>query len=410
MSSIVWPIFSRYFVDTGAIVMQNRRTFLKTALGGTAALVAGCSATSSDDDGEALMLYVGTYSRGGSRGIYRVSMNVANGRLRIENSFPGLQNPAFLAIDPTNRYLFAVSETGEYEGARVGSVASHAIDAATGNLVRISQQPSGGAAPVHVSVAADASFILVANYNGGNVAMLPVDDAGALAPPSSIRQHTGSSVNPQRQERPHAHSIYLDKDERFALAVDLGTDEIRVYRIDRDSNALVPTNPPAYATQPGAGPRHLVFHPNGRRVFVINELSNSITSFDYDTQTGALSPIATVSTLPAGFSGFNTCAEIRMSASGRFVYGSNRGHDSIAVFALDDATGTLTPVQHVSTGGRTPRNFEIDPTGRYLIAANQDSNNLVVFSIDSETGMLEATGETLTIPAPVCVRFRHPGA
>lgn len=348
-----------------------------------------------------MTFYVGTYTRGGSRGIYRVSMNDATGALKIENSFPGAENPSFLAIDPSNRFLFSVSEAGS-----VGSVVSYAIDS-VGNLSQLSQQSSRGAAPAHISVSDDASFVLVANYNSGSVALLPVNPDGELLAATSVRQHTGSSVNPQRQQEPHAHSINLDRNEQFALAADLGTDEIRVYRIDRDANQLVPTEPPAYDTEPGAGPRHFVFTPNGQRVYVINELSNTMTGYAYDEQTGALSRIDSISTLPAGFSGRNTCAEVRISADGKYLYGSNRGHDSIVVFEVDAATGSLTFLQHMSTGGRTPRNFEIDPTGRFLIAANQDSNNLVVFSIDPSTGMLSETGHTVTIPSPVCVRFSH---
>ena len=392
-------------------VNHNRRDFLKTALGGTVVLLAtGCSATSgSDDDGDEMTFYVGTYTRGGSRGIYRVSMNANSGALQVRNTYGGIQNPSFLAIDPQNRYLFAVGETGDFNGANSGSVASFSIDPASGNLTLISQVPSAGAAPAHISVNDEASLVVVANYNGGNVALLPVDANGSLSAPASVRQHTGSSVHPQRQQRPHAHSIYLDPSESHAVAVDLGIDRLMVYRVDAEAHTLTPADPPSHAVAPGSGPRHLAFHPDGNRAYVINELANSITALDYDSAAGTFSQIETVSTLPEGFTGQNTCAEVRVAPSGRFVYGSNRGHDSIAVFAVNDATGALTPVQHQSTGGDTPRNFEIDPTGRFLVVANQDSNNLVVLAIDPASGELEPTGETATIPVPVCVRFLNPG-
>lgn len=383
---------------------QNRRSFLKTSLGGVAVLLSGCSAASSADGEDAEMaLFVGTYTRGGSGGIYRLSMNPESGALRVLDSYGGVENPSFLAISPDNRFLFSVSETGSFMGATTGSVASFAIDATTGNLSKLSQQPSGGAAPAYVCVDSGARFVFVANYTGGNVAMLPVNESGVLAPPVSVRQHTGSSVHPQRQQRPHAHSIVLTPSERFAVAADLGTDRLMVYRIE--ATALVPADPPSYAVTPGDGPRHLAFHPNGRWAYVINELSSSITAYEFDGNAGSFSYIDTISTLPTGFSGQNTCAEVRVAPSGNFVYGSNRGHNSIAAFAVDEASGALGLVQHEPTGGSTPRNFEIDPTGRYVVAANQDSNNLVVLAIDAATGALSPTGETATVPVPVCVRF-----
>ena len=368
--------------------------------------MAGCSATNTaDGGGEEMTFYVGTYTRGGSRGIYRVSMNQDTGAIHVRNSYGGVDNPSFLAIDRGNRFLFAVSETGQYNGIQGGSVASFAIDPASGDLTKLSQQPSRGAAPAHLSVDSETRIVLVANYNGGNVALLPVDEAGMLSAPAAVRQHTGSSINPQRQERPHAHSIYLDPTERFAVAADLGIDRLMIYRVDAEQNALQLSDPPSFALAPGSGPRHMAFHPNGRRAYVINELSSTITACTYDQGSGTFTEIGTVSTLPDGFNGQNTCAEVRVAPSGDFVYGSNRGHDSIAVFAVDGSTGALTPVQHQSTDGRTPRNFEIAPTGRFLIAANQDTNNLVVFAIDPESGRLEETGHTATIPVPVCVRF-----
>lgn len=349
-----------------------------------------------------MALYVGTYTRGGSRGIYRLTMNAQTGALRVQNSYPGIENPSFLAIDPSGQYLFAVSETDRYENAPGGSVASFAIDAKTGDLTKRSQQPSGGAAPAHVSVNRSASFVVVANYNGGSVSLLPVRN-GVLDPPASVHAHTGSSVHPQRQQRPHAHSIVLDPDEEHAISADLGTDDLWVYRLDEEAPALVPADPSTQPLPPGSGPRHLVFHPDGKHLFVINELASTITAFSYAA--GGFESIATISTLPEDFNGANTCAEIRVAASGRFVYGSNRGHDSIAVFGVE-SSGALSPIQHVPSGGRTPRSFEIDPSGQFLLVANQDSNNVVVYRVDEESGLLTATDHEVVVPVPVCVRFR----
>lgn len=349
--------------------------------------------------------YVGTYSRAGSRGIYLASLDARSGAVAVREAFGAGENPSFLAIDRERGRLFAVSETGNYQDRPEGSVASFAIDPASGALQELSRQGSGGGAPAHLTVDRRGRFILVANYSGGNVAMLPVDAEGRLSAHTALIQHQGSSLHPQRQTRPHAHSITLDPSERYAIALDLGTDEARVYEIREDAFSLRPTNPPAYRLPAGSGPRHLAFHPQGHRVYVINELASSVTTMAYDEESGALHELQTVTTLPSNYSGQSTCADVHVSAEGDFVYGSNRGHDSIVVYAIDPDSGTLHPVQHISTGGRTPRNFALDPSGRFLIAANQDSNALVVFSVDAASGALAPTGETASVPAPVCVRF-----
>jgi 6-phosphogluconolactonase len=247
--------------------------------------------------------------------------------------------------------------------------------------------------------------VLVANYGSGSVAVLPVKEDGSLAEASAFVQHSGSGPNPKRQQAPHAHSINVSPDNRFAIAADLGLDKLLVYRLDAAKGTLTPNDPPFAKVDPGFGPRHFAFHPDARHAYVINEMASTVTALTWDAARGVLNPVQTISTLPKDFKGDSTCAEVAVHPSGRFLYGSNRGHNSIAVFGIDRAKGTLTPVEHVSTQGKTPRNFGIDPTGSYLFAANQDSGNIVMFRIDAKTGRLTPAGQTLEAGAPVCVRF-----
>jgi 6-phosphogluconolactonase len=255
--------------------------------------------------------------------------------------------------------------------------------------------------------------VLVANYTSGSVAVLPVGADGRVSPATYVDQHSGSSVNPRRQEGPHAHAIPLDPTGRFALCPDLGMDQLFVYRLDAAAGRLEPNDPPGARLAPGAGPRHLDFHPSKPWVYVINELGSTITAFEWDGERGALRELQTVSTLPEtymGSSSSTTCADIHVAPSGRFVYGSNRGHDSIAAFAIDEATGTLTPLGHTSTGGRTPRNFAIDPSGTFLFAANQDTDTIVTFRLDAATGQPTPTGQVASVPSPVCLKIVQAGA
>jgi len=249
---------------------------------------------------------------------------------------------------------------------------------------------------------AAGNFLLVANYESGNVAVLPVR-AGSLGAPVDMAQHQGSSVNPERQKGPHAHGVLLDQGNRYLFVPDLGLDKIMVHKFDARSGKLTPNSEPWFQLKPGAGPRHFTFHRNGRWAYVINELNSTITALRYDGAHGVLKEAQTVSTLPSDFSGKNSCAEIEVAPGGKFLYGSNRGHDSIAVFAIDQNTGGLGFVQHVSTQGKAPRNFSIDPTGEFLLAANQNSNTVVSFRIDHASGKLSPTGHVTEIPTPVCV-------
>jgi 6-phosphogluconolactonase len=352
-----------------------------------------------------MLVYVGTYTDGRSKGIYLFRMDLTSGQLTPIGLAAETANPSFLAIHPNHRYLYAVNEIGNFEGTDSGAVSAFALDPVTGKLTPLNQQSSRGGGPCHLIVDREGKDVLVANYGGGCVAVLPIQPGGRLGPATCFIQHHGSSVNPQRQKEPHAHSINLDAANRFALAADLGLDKILIYRFDPDKGTLVPSDPAAAAVAPGSGPRHVAFHPNGRWAYVINEMASTVTTFDYDPKAGTLTTVQTVSTLPEGFTGSNTTAEIQIDPSGRFLYGSNRGHDSLAIFAIDPSTGRLTPVGRESTGGKNPRNFLIDPTGHYLLAANQDSDNIVVFRIDLQTGQLTRTGQVAEVPKPVCIKM-----
>jgi len=357
---------------------------------------------------ETLLVYVGTYTGSESKGIYLLRMDLASGALTAPEVAAEVAHPTFLAVHPSRRFLYAVGEIRNFSGRKSGAVSAFAIVPESGKLRLLNQQPSGGTGPCHLTVDGTGRNVLVANYGSGSVAALPVGEDGQLAEPSSVIRHKGSGPNPKRQAGPHAHSINLDPAGRFAFAADLGLDKVLVYRFDPGKGKLVPHEPPAVSVAPGAGPRHLAFHPTGRLAYVINELASTVTAFTYDAEGGALSQVQTVSTLPNGFAGRNSTAEVQVHPSGRFLYGSNRGHNSIAIFAIEPQTGRLTVVGHEPTQGETPRNFGIDPTGTYLVAANRRSNNLVVFRIDPKTGQLKPTGVTAEVPAPVCVKFVGP--
>jgi 6-phosphogluconolactonase len=348
-------------------------------------------------------VYVGTYTRRDSKGIYLFDLDLATGRLANQRLAAESDNPSFLAIDTAGRTLYAANEISRFNNERSGAVSAFSINPETGGLTLLGQQASGGPGPCHLSLDRTGRNVLVANYGGGSVACLPVSEGGALARASSFVQHNGSSVNQRRQEAPHAHSINVSPDNRFAVAADLGIDKLVVYELDSKAGKLSAANFTKLA--PGAGPRHFAFHPSGDFAYVINELHCTVTAFGYDAPTGTLTERQTISTLDVPLqAGFST-AEVQVHPSGRFLYGSNRGHDSIAVFAINPHSGTLQRVQVITSGGTTPRNFGIDPTGTILIAANQNSDNLVVYRIDPASGRLTATGNEATVSSPVCVRF-----
>ena len=349
-------------------------------------------------------VYVGTYTRGKSKGIYSGELDLASGKLTITGVTPSVE-PSFLAIDPSRRFLYAVNETEEWRGrGHCGGVSSFAIDAKSGELKVLNQQPSEGGAPCHISIDDKGRFALVANYMGGNVAVLPIEKDGSLSKAVSVVQHQGAVADPKRQGGPHAHSIALDPAGRFALAADLGLDKLFVYRFDHETGNLSPNDPPFGKLAPRSGPRHFAFSRDGRFVFVINEIALTITTFAYDAERGSLKSLATVSTLPKDITrGDWSTAEIIVHPSGRFLYGTNRGHDSLVIFAIDAQTGALRYVGNQPSGGKTPRSFGIDPTGNYLLSANQDSDNIVVMRIDQQTGKLAPTGQSIEVGMPVCI-------
>lgn len=348
-----------------------------------------------------VVVYIGTSSSPKSQGIYMTRMDEKTGALSPSQLAAVAKNANFLAFDPSFKFLYACAERPD----KSGGVAGFSVDATTGNLTALNQQSSGGRGPCYVAVDRTGKNLLVANYGSGSVACVPIGDNGMLREPSTIVQHEGGSgVVPKRQEGPHAHWIDVDPTNRFVFAADLGLDKVMGYQFDASKGALTPNDPPAGVLAAGAGPRHLAWHPGGKLAYVINELGNTVTAFHYDAANGALKEFQTVPTLPPAFTDSNTTAEVVVHSTGRFLYGSNRGHNSIALFAID-AQGKLTPRGHTSTQGETPRNFAIDPSGRFLLAANQKTGTVVVFRINQQTGELTPTGSTIDVPAPVCVRF-----
>ncbi len=360
------------------------------------------SVLSADD----LLVYFGTYTRGDSKseGVYIYAFDVASGSLNQLGVAAVDDSPSFVAIHPTGQYLYAVNEIAEFEGKKSGTVSSFSIDSGTGMLTFLNRQLSGGSGPCHLVVDGSGRSVLVANYGGGSVAALPIREDGSLGDATSFIQHEGSSITP-RQRGPHAHSINVDNSNRMVAVADLGLDQVLLYRFDSEIGRMTRNHPAFVALEPGAGPRHFAFHPNGTNAYVINELDSTVTVFSYDQIAGSLTPRQTVVTLPPDFVGENSTAEIQVHPSGRFVYGSNRGHDSIVVFRVVPATGELIRVENEPTLGATPRNFGIDPSGRFLLAANQGSDSVVVFRIDETSGELTPTGERASLPSPVCVKF-----
>jgi len=375
------------------------------------ALIAIALATGIPDKaaaaGAEYYVYFGTYTGKKSKGIYASRFDVATGKLASPELVAETTSPSFLAANPKGTFLYAVNEIGEYGGKKAGAVSAYAIDRATGKLTALNQQSSGGAAPCHIITDKAGKNVLVANYSGGSVSVYPIRKDGSLAEVSSFIQHTGSSVNNSRQESPHAHGIYLDAANRYAFVPDLGLDKVLIYRFDAGKGTLTANEPAFGAVAPGAGPRHFALHPGGEFAYVINEMVCTLTTFRYDAKRGALTEIQTLSTLSPGEDfkpGYST-AELFAHPNGKFLYGSNRGHDTIVVFSVNEKTGELAHVQNASTLGKTPRGFGIDPSGRWLLAGNQNSDNVFVFSIDPKTGRLTPSGQSIEVGAPVSVLF-----
>ena len=351
------------------------------------------------------LVYVGTYTIRGSQGIYAYRFDDRNGQSVPLGLVAKTTSPSFLDVDPSRRFLYAVNEVSDFQGRKTGAVSAFAIDRTTGKLKDLNQVSSLGAGPCFVSLDKTGKHVLIANYDSGSVAVFPVLEDGSLGKATAFVQHHGSGVNHERQEGPHAHAIEVSPDNRFALAADLGLDKLLVYRFDAAKGSLAANDPDSARVSGGLGPRHFVFHPSGKFVYLANEMGSAVTGFSYDASRGALGEIETLSTLPKGFAGSNDDAEIAVAPSGKFLYASNRGHDSIAVFSIDIRSGKLSPIQDVPTEGKTPRNFAIVPSGSYLFAANQDSDTIVIFRIDPSNGRLAATGQVLHVGSPVSVTF-----
>jgi len=381
---------------------SNRAAGLVLAFGMLHALGVSKKATAAEHP---MFVYFGTYTGNKSHGIYVSRFDLNKGQLSSPELAAESKNPSFLALHPNGRFLYAAGEVAEFQGKLEGVVSAFELDSRTGKLALLNQASSRGSGPCHVSLDKTGRCLLVANYGSGSIAVLPVQENGRLAEASTVIQHHGSSINSQRQEGPHAHFITSEPNNRFVLACDLGLDKVLVYRLDSTRAELASNDPPSAALKPGSGPRHLAFHPNGRFVYVINEMASTVTAFDYDSARGRLKELQTVSTLPDGFKGNNSCAEIQIHPSGRFVYGSNRGHNSIAVFAVDSSTGNLKLIAHQPTQGKTPRHFALDPSARWMLVENQDSDNVHLFEVDDTTGQMKPTDKSIEVGAPVCVVF-----
>lgn len=366
----------------------------------------GLFAQSAAPSGD-LLVYFGTYATEKSRGVYVSRLDLASGSLSAPVLAAETVSPSFLAVHPSRPFLYAVNEVGTFEGKPAGSVSAFAIDRASGVLTALNRQSTGGRDPAHLSVDRTGRTVLVANYSGGSVAALPIDADGRLKPATAFVQHTGSSINPERQKQPHAHAIAVDPANRFAYVADLGLDKVLIYRFDAAKGSLTAGDPPSASVRPGSGPRHVAIHPSGRFAYVINEMACTITAFGLDAASGGMQELQTTSTLPAGqavTAGYST-AEIMVHPSGGFLYGSNRGHNTIAVFAIDAVSGKLTAIEHVPTQGSTPRGFGIDPGGAYMLVGNQRSDSVVVFRIDAQSGRLTPTGQKIEVGSPVSVEF-----
>ncbi|WP_370872468.1 lactonase family protein [Paenibacillus zeirhizosphaerae] len=346
-----------------------------------------------------LLVFAGSYAEPEGSGVYVYSFDENTGELSLLDEFAGLKNPTFLNVNPVTRKLYAIGETVSASDEKVGEAAAFDIDPATGTLALLNRTQT--VAPTcHIQRNAEGNRLTVPSYHGGMVGLLSIGADGKIGELLDVVQHEGNSVHPERQDRPHPHSTFYSPDGKLLFVQDLGLDRIRAYSLAGDKFKLHSEA----ATHPGAGPRHLAFHPNGKFAFVINEVDSTVTSFAYDAVAGTLTEIESVPTLPEGFEGENTTAEIVVSEDGAYVYGSNRGHDSIVVYAVDVNTGKLSLVEHVPVQGEHPRHFALTPGGKYLIAANRDTNNIVTFRVDKASGRLEYTGLSLSVSKPVCVQ------
>ena len=346
-------------------------------------------------------VFIGTYTRRKSVGVYVYTLDLQTGKLEYHSELENIEQPSFLSLSPDGQHLYVINEL-----VPNGQISACAIDAANGKLELLNMQSTGGSSPCYVTVHPNGRFAMASNYLTGSVTVLALEAGGHLGAVIDKKQHEGSSVPPERQQAPHAHSLLLDTGGTFACAPDLGIDKIMIYRFDRETGHLTPGDQPWVEAEPGVGPRHLTFHPNGRLAYLINEIGSTMSTFAYDGD-GHFEQIQTLSTLPEDFDGINHTADVHVSPSGKHVYGSNRGHDSIVVFSIDEPTGMLERKQLASTKGRIPRNFAIDPTGALLLAANQETDSIVTFWRDDNTGLLTETGHAGEVSMPVCLKMIH---
>ncbi len=350
---------------------------------------------------EQLYIFAGSYAEAENSGIYVYTFDEQTGRLSRTDEWGGLKNPTFLNVDAERRLLYAIGETVDETGNKVGEAAAFAIDAASGKLELLNRAVTVASTTCHIQRDAASKYATVTSYHGGMVGLSAIEADGRIGALLDSQQHTGSSSHPERQDRPHPHSSFYSPDGRYLLVSDLGLDLIITYALDREQNKLARVQ--AATVPPGSGPRHLTFHPNGKFVYVINEINSTISSFAYEAEHGELTPLSTVGTIPASVTIENSCAEIAISKDGRYLYGSNRGHDSIVVFSVNSDDGSLEVVQHISVEGGHPRHFALTPNGAYLLAANRDTDNIVTFSVDANSGKLTYTGVQEQVSKPVCV-------
>ena len=350
-------------------------------------------------------MYVGTYTHGKSKGIYIFDFDAISGKLELKGISSELENPAYLCVSKNNKYLYAVMEVREFQGEASGAVGAYSIDSKTGLLKLINIQSTKGKDPCHLCIDGTGKYLFAANYNEGTFSVYPLGNEGQIGTISSIFRHKGSGPVKPRQEEPHVHYVTLTPDEKYLCAVDLGIDRINIYSFTPGNGCPLIKEARPVTVKPGSGPRHMDFSPNNKFTYLLTELSSEVVVFEYNCHGAAFNQIQCISTLPSGFEGSNYCAAIHISPCGNYLYASNRGHDSIAIFRIISASGKLEPVSHIPTRGIFPRDFAIDPTGRFLFAANQDSDTIIPFAIMPDSGLLEQTGNVIEIPNPVCIKI-----
>ena len=351
------------------------------------------------------LVFFGTHSVGAKKGISVAHFNSETGVLTKPELVVEAPAPAYFIIHPDGKHLYACNSNDFAKGYTGQTITAYSIDPKNGNLTLLNQQSSGSADPSYICMDASKRFVLVANYKGGSVAVITLKPDGSLGEITANIKHTGRSVDTVRQTQPYVHSIKLDPTNHFALVADLGLDKLFVYRFNSETGSLEPNDSPFAAVAPGSGPRHIAFHPNGKFVYLINEIACTIITYAWDSTTGKLIELQTSSTLPSDFKGKNTCAEIEVYPNGKFLYASNRGHESLAVFAIDSTNGKISLLEHIPTQGHWPRNFSFDPTNKWLIVTNHNSDNAMVFKVDDKSGHLTPVGNPVPIAYPFCIRF-----